>query len=116
VVAIDLDGDGDEGTGWVLIYLHMAEQDRATVGAWLAQDDPVGHPSCEGGTATGTHLHLTRKFNGEWLPVDGPLPMVVGGWQVLPGEKRYQGYLVRGEEIIDARPNGTGNTTVIRED
>ncbi len=21
---IDLDGDGDEGTGWVLIYMHMA--------------------------------------------------------------------------------------------
>ena len=115
VVAIDLDGDGDEGTGWVLIYLHMAEQDRAAVGAWLDQDDPVGHPSCEGGTATGTHLHLTRKFNGEWLSVDGPLPMVIGGWQVMAGEKAYEGYLVRGEEVIDARPNGTGNTTVIRE-
>ena len=116
VVAIDLDGDGNEGTGWVLIYLHMAEQDRAALGAWLDQDDRVGHPSCEGGTATGTHLHLTRKFNGEWLPVDGPLPMVIGGWQVVAGEKRYEGYLVRGEEVIDARPNGSGNTTVIRED
>jgi murein DD-endopeptidase MepM/ murein hydrolase activator NlpD len=116
VVAIDLDGDGDEGTGWVLIYLHMAEQDRVSVGTWLAQDDPVGHPSCEGGTSTGTHLHLTRKFNGEWLPVDGPLPMLIGGWQVIAGEKRYEGYLVRGNEIIQADPNGMGNSAIIRED
>jgi murein DD-endopeptidase MepM/ murein hydrolase activator NlpD len=116
VVAIDLDGDGDEGTGWVLIYLHIAEQDRVSVGTWLAQDAPVGHPSCEGGTSTGTHLHLTRKFNGEWLPVDGPLPMLIGGWQVIAGEKRYEGYLVRGNEIIQADPNGMGNSAILRED
>lgn len=116
VVAIDLDGDGDEGTGWVLIYLHIAEQDQVSVGTWLAQDDPVGHPSCEGGTSTGTHLHITRKFNGEWLPVGDPLPFVMSGWQVVAGEKRYEGYLVRGEEVITASPNGMGGSLIIRED
>ena len=116
VVAIDLDGDGDEGTGWVLIYLHVASKDRVPVGTWLEQDDPVGHPSCEGGIATGTHLHFTRKFNGEWLGVGGPLPLVIDGWQAVAGEDRYEGWLVRGEETISAAPNNEGNSAVIRED
>jgi murein DD-endopeptidase MepM/ murein hydrolase activator NlpD len=116
VVAIDLDGDGDEGTGWVLIYLHVASKDRIPVGTWLELDDPVGHPSCEGGIATGTHLHFTRKFNGEWLGVGGPLPLVIDGWQAVAGEDRYEGWLVRGEETISAAPNNEGNSAVIRED
>lgn len=115
VVAIDLDGDGDEGTGWVLLYLHVAEQDRVAVGTWLEQDDPVGHPSCEGGNATGTHLHFTRKFNGEWLGVGEPLPLVISGWQAVAGEKRYEGYLFKGDEVIQADPNGMGSSLIIRE-
>ena len=35
VVAIDLDGDGQESTGWVLVYMHIAEQDRIPLGAWV---------------------------------------------------------------------------------
>ncbi len=116
VVAIDLDGDGDEGTGWVLIYLHIAEKDRVPAGTWLAQDDPVGHPSCEGGSASGTHVHFTRKFNGEWLGVGEPLPLVIGGWQAVAGERNYQGYLIRGEEVVTASPNGMGGSLIIRED
>ena len=116
VVAIDLDGDGDEGTGWVLIYLHVAAKDRVPVGTWLELDDPVGHPSCEGGIATGTHLHFTRKFNGEWLGVGGPLPFIVDGWQAIAGEERYEGWLVKGEDVISASPNGEGDSLVIRED
>lgn len=116
VVALDLDGDGDEGTGWVLVYLHMAEKDRATLGAWLAQDAPVGHPSCEGGSASGTHVHLARKFNGEWLGVGDPLPMVLSGWRAYAGAGRYEGYMQKGEAVINASPNGMRGSTVIRED
>ncbi|MDY6873657.1 MAG: hypothetical protein SVR81_06795, partial [Chloroflexota bacterium] len=116
VVAIDLDGDGDEGTGWVLIYLHMAAEDRTQVGDRLAQDAPVGRPSCEGGSASGTHLHLTRKFNGEWLGVGEPLPLVLGGWQAVAGAARYQGSLVRGDEVITASPSGSAGSLIYRED
>ncbi len=115
VVAIDLDGDGDESTGWVLIYQHMAEQDRAAVGTWLNQDDSVGHPSCEGGQASGTHLHFTRKWNGEWLGVGGPFPLVLSGWQAFAGEGRYEGYLQKGEGIITASPNGMSGSLIIRD-
>lgn len=116
VVALDLDGDGDEGTGWVLIYQHVAEQDRVKPGTWLAQDDPIGHPSCEGGQASGTHLHFTRKFNGEWVGVGQPLPLQVSGWRVVAGERRYEGYLQKGESVVTANPNGMSGSTIIRQE
>jgi murein DD-endopeptidase MepM/ murein hydrolase activator NlpD len=116
VVALDLDGDGDEGTGWVLIYQHMAKEGRVTAGTWLNQDDPVGHPSCEGGQATGTHVHFTRKYNGEWMPVGEPMPMVLSGWRVIPGERRYEGTLVKGDQIVSANPNGMTGSTIIRDE
>ncbi len=69
---MDLDGDGNEETGWVIVYLHIATEGRVPVGTWLAQGDKIGHPSCEGGISTGSHLHIVRKYNGEWVPADGP--------------------------------------------
>ena len=116
VVALDLDGDGDEGTGWVVVYMHIADQDRVSVGTWLGVDEPVGHPSCEGGQSTGTHVHLARKFNGEWLGVDEPLPMVLSGWRAFAGAARYEGYLQKGDLIVTSRPDGSSGSTIIRED
>jgi len=116
VVALDLDGDGDEGTGWVLIYQHVAGDDRVSEGAWLEQDAPIGHPSCEGGKASGTHLHFARKFNGEWMGVSDPFPLILSGWRAYPGEYPYSGYLQKGEEFIIASPVGAGGSLIIRED
>ena len=116
VVVLDLDGDDDEGTGWVLIYQHIAKEGRVTAGTRLNQDDPVGHPSCEGGQATGTHLHFTRKYNGEWMGVREPLPLILSGWQVLAGERRYEGTLVKGDQIVSANPNGMTGSTIIRDE
>ena len=116
VVALDLDGDGDEGTGWVLIYLHMATKGRASLGSWLEQDDRVGHPSCEGGRASGTHLHFARKFNGEWVNAGDPLPLVLSGWEAVAGAVQYGGFLQKGEEMIAASPTGSRGATIIRED
>ncbi|MEA3326121.1 MAG: LysM peptidoglycan-binding domain-containing M23 family metallopeptidase [Chloroflexota bacterium] len=116
VVAIDLDGDGDEGTGWVLIYQHISEKDRVTEGTWLDQDDPIGHPSCEGGHSTGTHVHFTRKYNGEWVGVGEPFSLVLSGWRAYAGEGRYQGFLQKGDEIVNAQPNGASGSTIIRDD
>ncbi len=116
VVALDMDGDGDEGTGWVLVYMHIAEQDRAPLGRWVEADEPIGHPSCEGGQASGTHVHLARKFNGEWLGAGEPIPLVLSGWRAYAGAARYEGFLQKGEQIVTSRPDGSSGSTIIRED
>jgi murein DD-endopeptidase MepM/ murein hydrolase activator NlpD len=100
LVVIDLDGDGHEQTGWVLVYLHIAEKERVQKGQWVAQGDVIGKPSCEGGLATGTHLHLARKFNGEWIPAYGPLPFNLGGWVSSGAGVAYKGTLTRGDQTL----------------
>ncbi len=100
-VVLDLDGDGDERTGWVIFYLHVATEGRAPLGAVLQPGDPIGHPSCEGGTTTGTHIHIARKYNGEWLPADWTLPFNLEGWIPHNGSNPYQGTLTRlGRTVI----------------
>jgi hypothetical protein len=102
VVAIDLDGDGREQTGWVLMYLHIASKGRIPEGSWVDAGDPLGKPSCEGGYSTGTHIHIARKYNGEWIVADGPLPFALSGWTVHAGTKPYEGTLTRGDQVVRA--------------
>ncbi len=101
VVVLDLDGDGREQTGWVLVYLHVTT-DRLPPGTWVDKDDHLGRPSCEGGISTGTHVHIARKYNGEWIPADGPLPFNLGGWVASAGEEAYKGTLTRGDQTLIA--------------
>jgi murein DD-endopeptidase MepM/ murein hydrolase activator NlpD len=114
VVVLDLDGDGREQSGWALLYLHVATKSRVEEGALLAEGDLIGHPSCEGGIATGTHLHLARKYNGEWILADGPLPFEMSGWVPIAGSKPYQGALVKGDQVIYACPCATHETLISR--
>ena len=101
-VVIDLDGDGDEHTGWVIYYLHVATKDRIPQGTVVKAGDPIGHPSCEGGQATGTHVHIARKYNGEWILADGALPFNLEGWIVHNGPEEYQGTMTRFGHTITA--------------
>lgn len=107
IVILDLDGDGDDSTGWSVLYLHLASQGRITAGAQVSAGDPIGRPSCEGGVSTGTHIHIARRYNGEWIPADcsscpstitAP-PFVLSGWRIfgLVGQE-YQGYMTRDGE------------------
>lgn len=103
IVMLDLDGDGDERTGWVVLYLHIAAEGRVKEGDVLKLGDRIGHPSCEGGRATGTHLHLARKYNGQWIPAASEvLPFNLSGWIPVEGERAYEGWLVRGNESARA--------------
>ncbi len=111
VVVLDLDGDGDESTGWTVLYLHLAAEDRIAAGTRVQAGDRIGRPACEGGFSTATHLHLARRYNGEWLPADctyciseyNPPPFTMSGWTVygLQGQE-YQGFMqnVVGERRI----------------
>jgi LasA protease len=102
VVVLDLDGDQDEHTGWVLFYLHMGNQGKVQLGATVRAGDRLGHPSCEGGEATGTHVHIVRKYNGEWIPADGPLAFNLEGWVAHNGREAYAGTLTRFSQTVIA--------------
>jgi LasA protease len=110
----DLDGDGHEQTGWAILYLHLASHQRIPVGTWVETGDKLGHPSCEGGFSTGTHIHIARKYNGEWIPADGPIPFNLDGWIIKAGDKPYEGYLIKDDVAIPASVYGIYGSRIIR--
>jgi len=101
-VVLDLDGDGDERTGWVVFYLHLANASLPEVGDVLKAGDPIGLPSCEGGEATGTHVHIARKYNGEWIAAEGALAFNLEGWLAHNGSEEYQGSLTHFGKTVQA--------------
>jgi LysM repeat protein len=107
VAVLDLDGDGDESTGWSILYLHVDEEDRVQAGDVMQVGDRIGRPSCEGGFSNGTHLHIARRYNGEWLPADCTTCVpevrvpnfVMSGWAFFGYTRQeYQGYMLNGDE------------------
>ncbi|MBC8505408.1 MAG: LysM peptidoglycan-binding domain-containing protein [Anaerolineales bacterium] len=115
IVVLDLDGDGFEQTGWALIYLHIADEGRTGAGRLVKKGDLLGHPSCEGGFATGTHVHMARKYNGEWMQADGPIPFVLSGWTVHSTGVRYKGSLTRDGEVVTASQYGAHQSLIERD-
>lgn len=98
-VIVDLDGDGFEQTGWVLFYLHIYSEGRVEVGTYVERGERIGRASCEGGASDATHVHLARRYNGEWIPAgSGSCPMVLSGWTVHEGSMPYEGTMTRGGE------------------
>ncbi|MDF1499558.1 MAG: peptidoglycan DD-metalloendopeptidase family protein [Anaerolineales bacterium] len=101
-VLLDLDMDGYEQTGWVLLYMHVESWDRVQTGTVLRAGDRIGHPSCEGGVTTGTHLHIARKYHGEWISADGPIEFILDGWVASGTGTPYDGYLSKGTDRYEA--------------
>ncbi|MBE9524490.1 MAG: M23 family metallopeptidase [Chloroflexi bacterium] len=116
VVIQDLDGDGYEQTGWVLMYVHLADQDRVLAGTYLQAGQRIGHPSCAGGRATGTHIHIVRKYNGVWIATDNAIPFVLDGWTAHDGAESYQGTLIRGDEKVTAHQFGSQISIITRDE
>jgi len=102
IVVLDLDGDGYEQTGWVIFYLHIASAGRVLLGTSVQAGAPLGLPSCEGGRTTGTHIHIARKYNGEWILADGPLAFNLEGWVAHNGPAPYLGTLTREGRVVEA--------------
>jgi LasA protease len=114
-VVLDLDGDGFEQTGWVVIYQHVATRDRVPVGTRVDAGAHIGHSSCEGGTANGTHVHIARKYNGEWVAAGGPSPFVLSGWTAHAGDQQGLGYLTRGDKVVTASQVSEHQSQIIRQ-
>jgi LasA protease len=109
----DLDGDGNEQTGWNILYLHV-DDPRVETGDWVETSDLLGHPSCEGGIATGTHVHIARKYNGEWISADGPLPFRLSNWIVHAGSAPYYGTMTKGSDTVTSSIYGESESRIIR--
>ncbi|MCL6510040.1 MAG: LysM peptidoglycan-binding domain-containing protein [Anaerolineae bacterium] len=96
-VGQSLDPSRDERIGWSVLYLHIGSRNRVPVGTQVRAGDPIGHPSCEGGLAAAAHVHLARKYNGEWINAQGKVPFDLEGWVAVEGAREYDGALVNGD-------------------
>ncbi|MEM6284671.1 MAG: LysM peptidoglycan-binding domain-containing protein [Chloroflexota bacterium] len=106
-VVLDMDGDSNEATGWSILYLHIATAGRIEAGQTVATGDVIGYASCEGGFSTATHMHIGRRYNGEWIPAycndcetETEVPVFrMSGWAVIGfDDQEYQGIIVQGNE------------------
>jgi murein DD-endopeptidase MepM/ murein hydrolase activator NlpD len=101
-VVQDLDGDGYEQTGWTILYMHMASDGRVQVGTQVKAGDRIGHPSCEGGFATASHLHIARRYNGEWIAASGSFAFIMDGWISTSSGILYDGIMVKDGVSVEA--------------
>jgi murein DD-endopeptidase MepM/ murein hydrolase activator NlpD len=101
-VVQDLDNDGLEQTGWTVLYMHVATRDRVRPGTFVPAGGRIGHPSCEGGISSGTHTHLARRYNGEWIPADQDVPFVLDGWTTVGLGYEYDGLLQKQGQTVEA--------------
>jgi LasA protease len=102
MVIQDLDGDGNWQTGWSILYLHIETRNRVSAGTDLKAGDRIGHASCEGGVANAAHIHVARRYNGEWIPADGPIPFNLDGWISEGYGQVYNGFLKRNGQVVEA--------------
>ena len=114
IVVQDLDGDGEEGTGWTILYMHIADDGKVEGGDYLKEGDPIGHPSCAGGPATGTHLHIARRYNGEWIPADQDIPFILSRWVSRGDGLEYDGRLINEQTQIKASGYPTDEHKIYR--
>jgi len=113
-VVQDLDGDGKEQTGWTILYMHIESRDRVERGTYVKAGEPIGHPSCEGGFSTGSHLHIARRYNGTWIAADGNIPFMMDGWTSSGQGMEYNGELTRDGKSIEASEMREENNQINR--
>jgi murein DD-endopeptidase MepM/ murein hydrolase activator NlpD len=106
--------DGLEQTGWTILYMHIESRERVAPGTYLRAGERIGHPSCEGGVSSGTHVHLARRYNGEWIPADQEQPFVLDGWVSVGLGNVYDGYLQRDGQSIEAWEGQSEENTIQR--
>jgi LasA protease len=96
----NLDEDNHPETGWAIQYLHLFPTSVPGLEVHLKQGDPIGHPSCVGGHASGRHVHIARLYNGVWISASEVVPFNLDGWEALPGNMEYEGLLIRDDMTI----------------
>jgi LasA protease len=105
-LTVDLDGDGKSATGWTVQYIHLSNVKTFSRGESIQKGEQLGHPSCIGGNSSGRNIHISRLYNGEWIPAGGVIPLVLEGWKAGYGEKEYKGSLTKGDLTLTASSVG----------
>ncbi|MDE3090996.1 MAG: LysM peptidoglycan-binding domain-containing protein [Chloroflexota bacterium] len=100
-VMVSLSNSNFQGSGWTLLYMHMAAAGRVNAGTQVNIGDHIGHPSCEGGDAEASHVHFARLYNGQWIGAES-MPMVLSDWTITALDQAYEGKMSRGAETRDA--------------
>jgi LasA protease len=85
-----------------VLYMHIDTRDRVRAGTNLPAGGRNGHPSSEGGFSSGTHLHLARRYNGEWISADQDIPFNLDGWTTVGLGYEYDGYLIKDGQTVEA--------------
>lgn len=111
---LDLDMDHNERTGWNIMFLHLLTTSIPPVGTIVQTGERLGHPSCDGGRSTGTHVHIARKYNGEWMDATGIIPWNLEGWITVGEGIPYVGYLKRHSAIVIANSSADVTSLIHR--
>ncbi len=92
----------DHGGGWKTSYYHLRNvPDPGDQGQVLRNQrvGSIGEETCNGGFASGAHVHFTLWYNGAYYDLDG---IQLSGWTVHSGPSPYNsGYLERDGVILN---------------
>lgn len=90
----------NHGGGWKTSYYHLGNLAAPGPLGTVGRNDPVGaigEGTCNGGSATGPHVHLTLWYNGALYDLEG---LQLSGWTIhagASGSNPYtSGYIERG--------------------
>ena len=79
-----------------------------------AGPDSSASPPAWAGRRKAPHIHIARKYNGEWMLAGGAVPFELDGWTIgdLPGT--YLGTMSKDENTVYSCTCGTADTQVKR--
>jgi hypothetical protein len=90
------------GDGWKTSYYHLRNIDQPGDQGFLNRNDRVGSIGvevCNGGFASGAHVHFSLWYNGSYYDLDG---IQFSGWTVTSGPEPYSsGFLERDGIILE---------------
>jgi hypothetical protein len=43
------------------------------------------------------------------------VPFTLSGWRVANGSRYYEGYLIKGDEMVAANPGGSRSSIIVRQ-
>ena len=88
--------EAQPGEIWTTSYYHLRFLGEPGDRGWIGRNQSVGAIGaevCNGGFASGAHVHFTLKYNGAFFDLDG---VKLSGWTVSSGpDPYYSGYIER---------------------